>query len=80
MPTKMARKDYIELLPGFVASQTQINPAPGNMQQRGREAMLRCFREEEEKTWVTRKNLFIYESRFWLLTILMDSHVSKSVF
>ncbi len=38
-----------------------------------------CFREEEEKTRGARKNLFIYESRFCLLTILMDSQVSKSL-
>ncbi len=79
MPTKTAHRDYNELLPGSVTSQTQINPAPGNTQRRG-EAMLRCFREEEEKTRGTRKNLFIYESRFCLLTILMDSQVSKSMF
>ncbi len=35
MPTKMAGMDYNELLPGFVTSQNQINPAPRNMQQRG---------------------------------------------
>ncbi len=28
MPTKTARRDYNELLPGFVTSRTQINPAP----------------------------------------------------
>ncbi len=33
MPTKTAGRDYNELLPGFVTSQTQINPDPGNMQQ-----------------------------------------------
>ncbi len=49
MPTKTARRDYNELLPGSVMSRTQINTAPGNTQRRG-EAMLRCFREEEEKT------------------------------
>ncbi len=80
MPTKTAHRDYNELLPGFVTSRTQINPAPGNMQQREGEAMLRCFREEEEKTRGARKNLFIYESQFCLLTILMDSQVSKSMF
>ncbi len=37
MPTKTARRDYNGLLPGFVTSQTQTNPAPGNMQQRNRE-------------------------------------------
>ncbi len=47
MPTKTACRDYNELLPGPVTSWTQINPAPGNMQQRGE---VRCFREEEEKT------------------------------
>ncbi len=36
MPTKMARRDYNELLPGSVTSRTQINPTPGNTQQRGR--------------------------------------------
>jgi len=36
------------------------------------------FREEEEKTRGARNNLFIYESRFCLLTIQMDSQVSKS--
>ncbi len=79
MPTKMACRDYNELLPGFVTSQNQINPAPGNTQRRD-EAMLRCFREEEEKTRGARKNRFIYESWFCLLTILMDSQVSKSMF
>ncbi len=34
MPTKTARRDYNKKIPGFVTSQTQINPAPGNMQQR----------------------------------------------
>ncbi len=70
MPTKTARRDYIELLPGLVTSRTQIN--------RG-DAMLRCFRKEEEKTRGARKHLFIYESQFCLLTILMDSQVSKSM-
>ncbi len=37
----------------------------------------RCFREEEEKTRVHIK-IYSYESRFCLLTILMDSQVSKS--
>ncbi len=46
MPTKTARRDYNELLPGFVTSWTQINPAPGNMQQRG-EAM--CVALEKRK-------------------------------
>ncbi len=32
-----------------------------------------------EKTRGARKNLFIYESRFCLLTNLMDSQVSKSM-
>ncbi len=39
--------------------------------------MLCCFREGEEKTRGC-TNLFIYESQFCLLTILMDSQVSKS--
>ncbi len=52
-------------------------PCPGNMQQR-EWAILRCFREEEEKTRDARKNLFVYESRFCLLTILKDSQVSKA--
>ncbi len=59
MPTKMARRDYNESLPGFVTSQTEINPTPGKTQQRGG-AMLRCFREEEEKTRGARKNIFIW--------------------
>ncbi len=50
---------------------------PGTHNEEG-EVMLCCFREEEEKTRGARKNLFIYESRFCLLTILMDSQVSKS--
>ncbi len=37
-------RDYNGLLSESVMSQTQINPAPGNMQQRG-EAMLRCFKK-----------------------------------
>uniref|UniRef100_A0A671L9R2 Zgc:195075 n=1 Tax=Sinocyclocheilus anshuiensis TaxID=1608454 RepID=A0A671L9R2_9TELE len=52
----------------------------GDRCSKGGEAMQRCFREEEEKTRGARKNLFIYESRFCLLTILMDSQVSKSMF
>ncbi len=35
MPTKTACKDYNELLLGSDTSQTQINTAPGNTQQRG---------------------------------------------
>ncbi len=57
MPTKTAHKDYNELLPGSDLSWTQINPTCNE----GGEAMLRCFREEEEKTRGARKNLFIYE-------------------
>ncbi len=60
MPPETARRDYNELLPGSITSRIQINPAPRNTQRRGR-AMLRCFREEEEKTRGARKNLFIYE-------------------
>ncbi len=30
MPTKTARRDYNELLPGSVTSRTQINPVPWN--------------------------------------------------
>ncbi len=52
-------RDYNELLPGSHTSQTQINPAPGT-RSKGGEAMLRCFREEEEKTRDARKNLFIW--------------------
>ncbi len=77
MPTKMARRDYDELLPGYVTSETQINPGPRNMQQRGQgHAAL------EEKTRGALKNLFIYELQFCLITILMDSqfqnHCSKT--
>ncbi len=61
MPTKTARRDYNELLPRSDKSGTQINPAPWNMEQRG-EAMLLCFREEEEKTRGASKNLF---EDFW---------------
>ncbi len=64
MPTKTAHRDYIELLPGSVTSRTQINPAPGNMQQRGARSCCTA-----EKTRGAHKNLFIYESRFCLLTI-----------
>ncbi len=52
-------RDYNELLPGSVTSQTQINPAPGNSS-KGGGAMLPCFREEEEKTRDARNNLFIW--------------------
>ncbi len=50
MPTITAHKDYNELhsWDGDITNlDISINPAPSNMQQRGR-AMLRCFREEEE--------------------------------
>ncbi len=50
---------------------------PDKTRNEGVEAM-RCFREKEEKTRGARRNLFIYESRFCLLAILMDSQVSKS--
>ncbi len=39
MPTKMARRGYNKLLPGFVRSQTLI---------KGGGAVFCCFREEEE--------------------------------
>ncbi len=76
MPTKTARRDYNELLSGYVTLQTQINPPPGTCS-KGSEAMLHCFREEEEKTRGACKNLFIYESQFCLLTILMDTRVQN---
>ncbi len=76
MPTKTARRDNN---PGSVMSWTQIDPSLGTRSKEG-EAMLHCFREEEEKTRGARKNLFLYESRFCLLMILMDSQVSKSMF
>ncbi len=78
MPTKTARRDYNELLPGFVTSQTQINLAPGNMEQGGGACCAAL--EKRKKTRGARKNLFIYESQFCLLMILMDSQVSKSMF
>ncbi len=40
MPTKTARRDYKELLPGFVMSHTLINPTPRNMGGGGGEASL----------------------------------------
>ncbi len=73
MPTKTARMDYNELLSGYVTLQTQINPPPGTCS-KGSEAMLRCFREEEEKT---RVHVKIYESQFCLLTILMDTQIQN---
>ncbi len=58
MPTKMARSD--ELYPGCVTSHTQINPAPGTHNE-GSEAMLRCFKEEEDKTsWCTKRSIHIW--------------------
>ncbi len=92
MPTKTAHRDYNELLPGFVMSQTDIyiNPVPGNMQQRGQGHVALFFFLEKRKSCchaiklgVHKKYLFIYDSihmRFCLPTILMDSQVSKSMF
>ncbi len=62
LPTKMTGKGL----------QRVTSPAT----ERGK-SMLCCFREKEEKTRAARKNLFIYESRFCLLVILMDSQISK---
>ncbi len=75
MPTKTTGKDYNELLPGFDTSRTQINPAPGNTQQRGRGAAL----EKRKRKLGMHVKIYSYESRFCLLTILMDSQVSKSL-
>ncbi len=40
MPTKTARRDYKELPPGFVTSQTQINPVNKQQSGRGHAALL----------------------------------------
>ncbi len=53
-----SRRDYNELLPESVTSQT---PPPGTCNEGG-EAMLCCFSEEEEKTRGAHNNLFIYKS------------------
>ncbi len=58
-------------------SRTQINPAPGTPS-KGGEAMLRCFRKRKRKLGMHAK-IYSYELRFCLLTILMDSQVSKSL-
>ncbi len=76
----MARRDYNELLPWFVTSQTLINPAPGNMQQRVRGHAVLLYRRGRvvampSKLGVREKS--IYMNRFCLLTILMDSQVSN---
>ncbi len=47
MPTKTARRDYNELLPGFVTSQTPDKTPPPGTCNEGGEAMLRCFRERK---------------------------------
>ncbi len=60
MPTKTTGKGLQRVTsPGFDTSQTQITPPPGT-RSKGGGAMLRCFREEEEKTRDVRKNLFIW--------------------
>ncbi len=53
--------DYNELLPGFVTSRAQINSAPGTCNEGG-EAMLCCFREEEEKTRGAKIYLYGYRN------------------
>ncbi len=75
MPTKTTGKGLHELLPGSDTSQTQINPAPGNTQQRERGAAL----EKRKRKLGMHVKIYSYESRFCLLTILMDSQVSKSL-
>ncbi len=45
---KKRLRDYNELLPGSVTSQTQINPAPGNMQRRGRGHAVLLYRRGRE--------------------------------
>ncbi len=69
MPTKTAHRDYNELLPGFVTSQTQINPAPWEHTEKEAGPCSADLEKRKRK----RKNLFIYESRFCLL---MDSQIN----
>ncbi len=65
------------LLPGSDTSQTQINPAPGNKQQKGRGHA--AASEKRKRKLGMYIKIYSYESRFCLLTILMDSQVSKSL-
>ncbi len=58
-------------------SGTQINPAPGYMKRRGRGHAC-YFRRKEEKLGM-HENIYSYESWFYLLTIIMDFQVSKSI-
>ncbi len=74
MPTKTTGKGLHELLPESDMSRTQINPAPGNTQQRGRGTAL----EKRKRKLGMHVKIYSYKSRFCLLTILMDSQVSKS--
>ncbi len=74
-----------KLLPGFVTSQTQIKPRPREHATKGARPCCAVLEKRKScchavKTRGARKHLFIYESQFCLLTILMDSQVSKSMF
>ncbi len=79
MPTKTTGKGLQRVTSRVWYVTDPDKPRPPGTRSKGGEAMLCCFREEEEKTRDVRKNLFIYESWFCLLTILMDSQVSKSL-
>ncbi len=72
MPTIMAGRDYNEHLPGFVTSQTlkfTETPPPGTCN-KGGEAMLHWFREEEELGVHEKKS--IYMIRAMLAQIMRD--------
>ncbi len=62
MSAKTAHRDYNELFPGFVTSQTQINLAPGNMQQKGARACCAALEKRKRKLGVHIK-IYSYMNR-----------------
>ncbi len=75
MPTKTTGKDYNELLPG---SDTSDKPRPREHAAKGARPCCTALEKRKRKLGV-HITIYSYESRFCLLTILMDSQVSKSL-
>ncbi len=76
MPTKTTGKGLQRVTSRVWYITDPDKPRPGNTQQRGG-AMLRAL-EKRKRTLGVHVTTYSYESRFCLLTILMDSQVSKS--
>ncbi len=78
MPTKTTGKGLQRVTSRSDTSRTQINPAPGKHAAKGARPCCAALEKRKRKLGVHVK-IYSYESRFCLLTILMDSQVSKSL-